>query len=166
MSGIIAVGAIDTNGYRCNFSNFGPELSVVAPGVHISSLDREEYYGYNPYYSSYYNLPDYGNRDYTKNFGGTSAACPHVSGLAALMLSVNPNLTGTQVKNIIEQTARKVRNETYNYQDMPGYINGTWNQYTGYGLIDAYAAIKAVTGKPFDLYTRDNDLDDGSEPTP
>ena len=165
VSGVIAVGAIDTNGYRCNFSNFGPEISVVAPGVCIPTLDREGGYGYNPYIPMDYR-PDYNNIDYEKYFNGTSAACPHVSGLAALMLSVNPNLTGSQVKNFIERTARKVRSETYDYQNLPSYDNGRWNKYTGYGLIDAFAAVKAVAEKPYDLYTRDNSLDDGSEPTP
>ena len=69
---------------------------------------------------------------------GTSAACPHVCGIAALMLSVDPILTQSQVSDIIEQTSRKVGN--YSYQTTSGKPNGTWNIEMGYGLVDAYAA--------------------------
>jgi subtilisin family serine protease len=50
---------------------------------------------------------------YTGYFGGTSAACLQVSGVAALMLSVNLDLTQQEVADIIESTARKAGNYTY-----------------------------------------------------
>ena len=73
-------------------------------------------------------------------FGGTSAACPHVAGVAALILSINPTLTQKQVRDIIESTARKVG--SYSYATTTGRPNGTWNNEMGYGLIDAYEACK------------------------
>ena len=69
---------------------------------------------------------------YTGRFGGTSAACPQVAGLAALILSVNPNLTQQQVYNIITSTADKVGGYTYN--------NGFSNE-MGYGRINACSAL-------------------------
>lgn len=60
--------------------------------------------------------------DYYTNFNGTSAACPHVAGIAALILSVNPELTSKQVTDIIEQTAQKIGN--YNYTNSTVHPNG------------------------------------------
>jgi subtilisin family serine protease len=83
---------------------------------------------------------DYTDQDYTVWFNGTSAAAPHVAGVATLILSVNPNLTALQVRNIIESTAQKVGG--YSYQSTSAHPNGTWHQEMGYGLVNAYAAVQ------------------------
>ena len=80
--------------------------------------------------------------DYTAHFGGTSAACPQVAGVAALMLSVNPTLTQAQVATIIRSTARKTT--TYTYATTQGRNDGTWNDRMGYGVLNATAALNAV----------------------
>jgi len=77
----------------------------VAPGVLISTTDLQSVGGYN----TGDNPEDYADLFYHNAFGGTSSACPQVAGVAALVLSVNPNLTGQEVRDIIEQSARKVR---------------------------------------------------------
>ncbi|MBO5628563.1 MAG: S8 family serine peptidase [Aeriscardovia sp.] len=123
---ILAVGASNTSGQKCSFSNYGTSLDVVAPGTNIPTTDLLGGWGY-----------DSGN--YTMNFDGTSAACPHVAGIAALVLSVNPSLTRAQVNEIIQSTARKVGG--YNYSNTQGKTDGTWNIRMGYGLVDAYAAV-------------------------
>ena len=151
LQNVIAVGAISPCGERksptsCDGeywwgSNYGSGLNVVAPGVLIPTTDI--------------------NGGYVTNFRGTSSACPHVAGVAALMLSVNTNLTSTQVKNIIEQTARKIRPERYVYTNTSAHPNGTWNDSVGYGLVDAYAAVtKAID---VDLYISDTTGDNGAE---
>jgi subtilisin family serine protease len=89
---------------------------------------------------------DYSNQDYTVWFNGTSAATPHVAGVVALVLSVNPNLTEQQVRNIIESTAQKVGG--YSYQTDSNHPSGTWNNEMGYGLVDAYAAVQAACAIP------------------
>lgn len=76
----IAVGAIDKYGNRASFSNYGNGLDVVAPGVNIFTTDVNDQYD-NP--------------------NGTSMACPFVAAVAALMLSVNPDLTWQEVRSII-----------------------------------------------------------------
>jgi subtilisin family serine protease len=156
---VIAVGAMSPCGERkskapisCDGenwgSNYGNMLDVVAPGVLISTTDRLGVSGYNPNVHIHTQnggnkiSNDYANRDYTVWFNGTSAATPHVAGVAALILSVNPNLTQAQVTDIIESTARKVGN--YSYTNTSGRPNGTWNNQMGYGLIDAEAAVTAA----------------------
>jgi subtilisin family serine protease len=139
---ILVVGATSPcgerkNPYSCDRESwggcYGETLDICAPGVLIPTTDRQGTAGY-----SY-------TEDYTMNFNGTSSACPHVAGVAALILSVNPYLTGCQVRNIIESTAQKVGG--YSYQNTAGRDNGTWNNEMGYGLVDAYAAVmKALDG--------------------
>lgn len=73
----------------------------------------------------------YETGNYTNTFGGTSAACPQVSGVAALMLSANPNLTETQVRNILQNTATDM--------GTAGFDNTF-----GFGRVNACAAITAA----------------------
>lgn len=122
------VGASDRNGEKADFSRYGDQLDVVAPGVDIMTLGFNDNgtYGYPP-------------------VSGTSFSAPQVAAVAALMLSVNPNLTNTEVNDIIEQTARKVGQ--YSYTTTADRPNGTWNTYMGYGLVDATAAVKAAQAK-------------------
>lgn len=124
---ILVVGASNKFGNKANFSNYGKEIDVVAPGVDIPTT------GWTESDTSTYN--------YIK-FSGTSAACPQVAAVAALVLSINPNLTSKEVCDIIEKTAQKVGSKPYStYSNRP---NGTWNEYMGYGLVDAAAAVKAA----------------------
>ena len=158
---VVSVGAISTCGVRkypnsCDDgqgwgSNYGPDLCVVAPGV---------------------NIPTTGiNNDYliptltSSGFNGTSAACPHVAGVAALMLSANPYLTSKQVSDIIKSTARKVGNG-YGYSLRDKYPFGEWYWEMGYGLIDAGRAVQMAYNicNVGDLYVKDNNNDTGIEP--
>ena len=114
-------------------SNYGTTLDIVAPGVFIPTTDISGPNGTNQ------GGGDFSDVDYTQYFNGTSSACPHVAGVAALVLSVNPKFTAVQVNNIIESTAQKVG--SYTYQSTAGRLNGSWNNEMGYGLVDAYAAV-------------------------
>ena len=106
-------------------SNYGDNLSMVAPGVNIHTV-TSTFYGY------------------TLNFmNGTSAAAPHVSGVAALMLEVNPDLTAMEVKRILEFSCNKVGNYCYNWT--PSHPIGPWNNEMGYGRINAYYAVQLAT---------------------
>ena len=142
---IISVGSSMYYGKRDHFSNYGAELDVVAPGNSIisTSLNNSTYTGV-----------------------GTSFAAAHVSGIAALILSVNPCLTAQQVSDIIEKTTQKIRAEdTYSYTNHSGRPNGTWNILVGYGLVNAYGAVQLAqqTEMPLDLYIKDFSSDLGSE---
>lgn len=129
ISDIISVGAMSPCGQRkapksCDGenwgSNYGAVLDVVAPGVKIPTTTLLDH-------------------SYTMSFNGTSAACPHVSGVAALLLSVYPFLTQKEVSSIILGSTRKLPN--YNYSNTSGHPYGSWNNETGYGLVDAFSAL-------------------------
>lgn len=111
-------------------SNFGANLDVVAPGVKIFTTDATGNGGY-----------EIGN--YAPNFNGTSSACPNTAGVVALILSVNPSLTGIQVRQVLETNTDKVT--SYNYTaGVPGQPNGSWNSEMGYGRVNAFKAVKSV----------------------
>ncbi|WP_339612149.1 S8 family serine peptidase [uncultured Xanthomarina sp.] len=132
----------------------GDELDIMAPGTYIPTTDPT--------------INGWVSEDYYFDFLGTSAAAPHVSAVAGLILSVNPNLTNLQVNDIIESTAQKVNENTlYSYQNHTNRPNGTWNNEMGYGLVDAHAAVvlaQSMNTNTVDLYTKDTPLDFGIEP--
>jgi subtilisin family serine protease len=122
----IAVGASTDFGRRSDYSQYGPDLDFLAPSSGgrqgIFTTDRMGLHGDDP-----------GN--YNPYFGGTSAATPLASGVAALMLSRNQNLTADQVRTIMRQTCQKIGDDPY--------TNGR-NDHYGYGRIDAQAAVSAA----------------------
>lgn len=135
---VLACGASDQNDNRQSpsspipwgpnlpGSNFGSEMSVVAPGISIPTTDIVGPGGY-------------GSGNFMPDFQGTSAAVPHVSGLAGLIFSVYPNINPAEARNIIERTVDKVGNVPY--APDPGHPHGTWNIEMGYGRINALRAV-------------------------
>ena len=85
-------------------------------------------------------LSNFGNLS-LPSFGGTSAAAPQVAGVAALMISVNPNLTEVQVRTILQSTAAFIGTAS---GTGPGPAANAWNADTGYGRLDAGAAVAAA----------------------
>ncbi len=79
--------------------------------------------------------------EWTDSFGGTSSACPAVSGVAALVLSANPNLTYKEVFGILESTADRIDPDY-------GYYGGTSKHsiYYGYGRVNAKSAVEKASG--------------------
>lgn len=124
----------DANGTSCDGewwwgSNFGNELDIVAPGVEIFATDISGADGNN-------------TGDYWSNFNGTSSACPNAAGVAALVLSVNPNFTQTQVREILETTTDKIGNTPYNVTFQNYGATETWNNQVGYGRLNAFSAVQ------------------------
>lgn len=149
LDNVISVGAIDMFGKRkspsCLYenywgSNYGNGLDVVAPGIRIATTDISDNGGFNPNLPISKEITDVSNLDYTNQFNGTSAAAPFVSGVAAMLLCKNPNLTQEEVRSIIQTTCTKLPD--YNYTNL--YTDGSWNNEVGYGLINAYEAISKV----------------------
>lgn len=88
--GVITVSAIDTLVGKASFSNTVGQLDmgISAPGVNIYSTFPGNSY---------------------KNLTGTSMACPQVSGLVALLRSLEPNLTTKEVYDILHSTGRSTK---------------------------------------------------------
>ena len=115
---VLAVSNMTKDGSISPTSCYGPNLLVTAPGTDILST-----------------LP---NNQVDKK-SGTSMACPHVAGVAALILERNPSLSAKKVREIIAKNAKKIGNLPYNNDTNKVY--GTWNIKYGYGLIDAYKSV-------------------------
>ena len=122
---ILVVGAIDSTGVKATSSNYGTGLDLVAPGVRILSTVLNDTVGYKD---------------------GTSMACPHVAGVAALILERNSELTVDQVNSIICSNTKKVPNLS-NYTESNSY--GSWSEQYGYGLVDAYNAVINTPGSAY-----------------
>jgi|GEM_PF-3335204 len=99
---VIAVGASDYNDNRAGFSNYGKNLSFLAPGISIYTTT--------------------GNNSYDIA-SGTSLAAPIVSGLAALLLSKNPALTNLEVYEILKQSADDLQPPGWDFYTGWGRIN-------------------------------------------
>ncbi len=120
----------DPNGYTCDGerwwgSNYGVAtagaagaVDVIAPTI-LPTTDRLGAAGYDP-------------SDYSKWFNGTSCATPYAAGVCALILSANPTFTATQVRDRLLTTAQDV----VSVESAAG-----WDRYTGYGMVDAAAAV-------------------------
>jgi subtilisin family serine protease len=132
---VIAVGAIDRTGVRPSLSSYGSDLDVVAPGVDIYSTSMVG--------SGYPTINDGANGVYTYNVKGTSLSCPHVSGIAALILSIRPSLTAAQVRHIIQFSCTKLSG--YTFSNNSAHPSGTWNNQVGHGLVNAYASLSLLS---------------------
>ena len=78
--GVVAVGAVTPDGSRASFSNYGEWVDICAPGTSILSTIPDNQYDFSQ---------------------GTSMACPHVSGVAALLVSYfgGPGFTNEMLKD-------------------------------------------------------------------
>ncbi len=114
----ITVGAVDRYGRVAYFSSRGPvgynpeyiKPDVVAPGVAVSSTWKDGSYA---------------------SLSGTSMATPHVSGVAALLLEANHDLTPADIKKAIEESATDIEETGKDTK-------------SGSGIVDAYRALKAA----------------------
>ena len=152
----ITVAAIDHNGVKSYYSESGAAVFISAysnsESIGITTTDRTGQDGYNADGTDDFDpFPDV---DYTSEFGGTSSAAPLVSGVIALMLSANPNLSYRDVQEILVQSARK--NDP---TDAGWTVNGAGhhiNNKYGFGAIDAFAAVQLAktwtpVGSPLEL---------------
>ncbi len=143
---VIAVGGISMCGERksptsCDGlwwwgANYGQGLDVVAPCVAVPTADIQGANGGNTNSGA--------GGDYFDSYYGTSVACPAAAGVMALMLSFDSTLTVSQATRILELSCTKL--PLYNYAPAPdpNQPNGIWNNETGHGLINAYAALQLI----------------------
>ena len=122
---VIAVGAIGPYGKAAYYTNYGPWVDVCAPGGDQSTG------GNSGGVLSTVNGGQYGYLQ------GTSMACPHVSGLAALVLSVKGQ-EGFTSDNLFDLIVSSTDPSIYDYnQDMRGQL--------GSGMIDAVLALSSIS---------------------
>ena len=106
----IVVGAVDKANSKAYFSNYGTTLDVMAPGVSVFS-------NYHIY------VGDEHGRDWYRAMSGTSMACPHAAGAAALVQLAYPSAGPEEVERILQLSATDL--------GAPG-----WDESYGYGLIN------------------------------
>jgi len=111
VSGVIAVAAVNKSGQLSSYSARGTDVDIAAPSSEVNPIGDVRTLTLS--------------NGTMSNFAGTSAACPQVSGIAALILSINPALTESAVSSLITSTARSIG------------ISGI-----GSGLANSYAAVK------------------------
>ncbi|UCG17483.1 MAG: S8 family serine peptidase [Phycisphaerales bacterium] len=166
---VIGVGGSTAEDKVSFGSNYGPDIDVLAP-TNIYEFDlpsvvttdvtdgrylAQEYgwlyvvNGYNDEDDMYdWNPDDLEDSSYTNGFGGTSASCPIATGVAALVLSVNPALTATQVRVLLEHTTDMIEHVDPDNPSLPGeadYHGITRRSLRyGYGRINAGAAVAAA----------------------
>lgn len=169
---IIVVGASKADGCYAVYSTAGSNLLLNAPGGYIQKpyLEVDQHmvvttdlsgkdrgYDYRGSNGIDYHFDALGNEnyDYTNRMNGTSAAGPIVSGVAALMLEANPELTWRDIRYILATTATK--NGGYLYtnssdcmEDLTGYcMNAAGYSFSntyGFGRPDAQAAVELAMG--------------------
>lgn len=142
---VIGVGASSILNDVTSYSNYGSTIDVIAPGgggvnnnsnlLGILSLDQSGSAGENKNTQLSYTNENLDNYTLTS---GTSFAAPTTTGLVALMLSVNPNLTFAQVRNILISTTDKVGGTNADYSV------GSFDTKRAYGKINAKKAIEAA----------------------
>ncbi|UCD28721.1 MAG: S8 family serine peptidase [Planctomycetota bacterium] len=199
MPNVLAVGATQRDDTVSCYSNYGAELSVMAPGggidaprsqygeggqgscfvADIATTDNMQVQGYTVWdfdgdglldpgwpirgyneMMKFLDVPvwydpndpwgiplvpdmdwfdEFPNVNYTKRFNGTSAACPMVTGVAALVFSVNNNLTAREARNLIEHTADKIQAPNEWFDSVTGH-----NLRYGHGRVNAHRAVLAA----------------------
>lgn len=118
-----------------------------------------------------------GARDYTVNFGGTSSATPLTAGVAALMLSANPDLSWVRVRQILRDTAVQIdltqANVNGQWIDLDGDAVVDFSQWYGFGRINAQVAVQTAVDllgltpeEDIDTWILENALDIGDVPSP
>lgn len=128
----IAVGATGANGVFSFYSEPGASLLVNAPS---------SYSGGGTTTTDFMNGGDLGSH-YTSSFGGTSSAAPLVSGIVALILEANPNLTWRDVQHILVNTA--AQNDPGNSGWIENGAGFLFNHDYGFGRANATAAVTAA----------------------
>jgi subtilisin family serine protease len=155
---VIAVAACNDRGRRSVYSDFGKAVwcafpsndfghppfnqpDPLTPG--IWTVDRHGSAGYNTGQNS--DGDSAGN--FTNSFGGTSSACPGAAGVAALVLSVNPSLKSTEVKDIFRRACDKIDPQGGAY-DAAGH-----SAKYGFGRLNALTAVQLAQPQPQNTLT-------------
>ena len=158
---VITVAASTSLNRKAAYSNWGAEVSVCAPsnnappGVGLQETGyvftppqiRGALPGLGIVTTDRVGATGYATDNIAIDFGGTSSACPLVAGVAALVLSANPDLTAAEVRQLLQQTADKIVDP--NPDPQFGFRKGTYEasgrcDWFGYGKVNAAKAVQAA----------------------
>ena len=128
---VISVGATNRDNVRTAYSDFGTNLDIMAPGGEYLGISTLDVSGSNGGSDGDYLLFNDSNA-----FVGTSASAPIVSGIIAMMLEKNPNLSRVQIENILKNTADKIGGVWY---DRSGH-----NDYYGHGKVNLSRIMEQI----------------------
>jgi subtilisin family serine protease len=144
---VIAVAASTSLNRKAAYSNWGKEISVCAPSnnFHPYTMDPLPGLGIWTTDNEKYGEGFTSGSEFTGRFGGTSSAAPLVAGVAALVISENPELSASEVKQILEETADKI--EDTEPDPVLGLTKGSYDanghsQWFGHGKVNAARAVQ------------------------
>ncbi|MEB3218837.1 MAG: S8 family serine peptidase [Nostocales cyanobacterium 94392] len=157
---VISVSASTSLNKKAAYSNWGSNISICAPSnnaqpgmwfeqtgfIYTQPAIAASLPGRGMFTTDQLAAAGYTKDDFTPYFGGTSAATPVVAGVAALILSANPDLTNQQVKRILEETADKIVDLEPDPQlglRYGSYDDNGHSNWFGYGKVNAENAVKA-----------------------
>ena len=141
--GVITVSASTRSDDFACYSNYGDVVAIAGPSRGCfdgeSGIATTDYVG----------IEGYDRGDFTRGFGGTSAASPVVAGVAGLVLSANPELTAQQVRLVLQRSADKIRADKNPWEQRFGIDLESQFEYDehgfsigfGYGRVNAGAAV-------------------------
>lgn len=145
---VIAVSASTSLNRKAAYSNWGKEISVCAPSDNFHPTDSQAYVpglGIWTTDNEQYGSDFSGGSRFTGRFGGTSSATPLVAGVAALVISANPLLSASEVKQILQETGDKI--EDKEPDPALGLKKGTYDgnghsEWFGFGRVNAARAVQ------------------------
>ena len=138
---VITVAAIQREGARASYSNFGTAVEIAAPGGGFN-VGSAVFNGVLSTLNSGLTVPATPNYVY---YQGTSMAAPHVAGIVSLLLGANPAQTPAQILTLIQATARAFPSGTG--RDCSSAVSPTPpTQHCGAGIIDLGAALTSLCG--------------------
>lgn len=161
---LIVTGAIDAHGHHASYSSSGSNLWISAPsgsrGENPVGLVTTDQFGPDRGYGTVTNdllwtrEAQPSSRNYTSTFSGTGAAAAQITGTAAILLDVEPNLTFRDIKHILATTARKIHTDIPEIKvvigDTPLVLQHGWvmnsagysfHNLFGFGLVDVDGAV-------------------------
>ncbi|MBD2345725.1 S8 family serine peptidase [Anabaena subtropica] len=158
---VMTIAASTSMSKKAAYSNWGKNIALCAPSnnaspgmsfpekgfLYTQPTIRTNLSGLEMLTTDIVGVAGYAPGDFTSNFGGTSSATPVVAGVAALVLSANPDLTAQQVKQILETTADKIVDPNPDPQlSLSGgkYDENGHSQWFGYGKVNAARAVQTA----------------------
>jgi serine protease len=134
---VMVVAATQINGYRANYSNYGPRVTIAAPGGEQVNGNPCDANGILSTVSAGTGCQNSGFSFYE----GTSMATPHVAGIAGLIYALNPYLSSQEVKSILLESVDPFAPTSDPQRSCLG------EKSCGVGIVNAFKAVKlAISG--------------------